>query len=50
MGFSIFHNVVKVLLYSFDVDEIKDVELWSRFGGAQPSPNIGGSAITNDHL
>ncbi len=50
MGFSVFHDVVKVILYSFDVDEIVDVEFWSIFGGAQPSQNKGGSIIANDHL
>jgi hypothetical protein len=50
MGFSVFHDVVKVMLYSFDVDEIKDVELWTKFGETQPSPNRGGSVVANDHL
>jgi hypothetical protein len=50
VGFNVLHDVVKVTLYSFDVDEIMDVGLWNRFGGAQPSPNIGGSIVANDHL
>jgi hypothetical protein len=48
--FSVLHDVVKVILYSFDVDEIVDVEFWNRFGGAQPSPNRKGSIVANDHL
>jgi hypothetical protein len=50
MGFSVLCDVIKVILYSFDVDEIKDVEFWNRFREAQPSPNRRGSAIANDHL
>jgi hypothetical protein len=49
MGFSAFCDVVKLRLYSFDVDKIMDVELWSRLG-AQPSPNSEGLVIAKDHL
>jgi hypothetical protein len=50
VGFSVFCDVVKVILYSFDVDEIKDVELWSKYIKTQPSPNKGGLVVANDHL
>ncbi len=50
MGFNVFFDVMKVILYSFDVDKIIDLELCNRLGGTQRSPNKGGLAITNDHL
>jgi hypothetical protein len=50
MGFSAFCDVVKLKLYSFDVDEIMDVEFWSKLGGAQPSLTNKGSTIAKDHL
>jgi hypothetical protein len=50
MGFSVLRDVVKVILYPFDVEKITNVELCNRLGGTQPSPNIGGLVVANNHL
>jgi hypothetical protein len=39
VGFSAIHDVLKVILYSFKVNEIADVEFQSKLGRAQLNQN-----------
>jgi hypothetical protein len=50
MHFNAFHHIGKVILHSFEKDEIADGELWSRLKRTQLSFNSGGLVIANGHL